>query len=177
VSVLRRLLLGVAALFVVAGCGGGGAERADTPTARRSSFALVTPAPGQGVEAILRRGDETLRICLLVADTPVERQRGLSGIDSLGSYDGALFVFEVADTHQFWMKNTRVPLDLAPIDGDGRILEVVRMQPCRDEPCELYTPGVPYERAVEFADGVLDPFPDSAGPNPVVVEVGTKPCG
>lgn len=42
---------------------------------------------------------------------------------------GMLFVFDSEELRSFWMKNTPLPLSIAFIDGDGRILEIYDMEP------------------------------------------------
>jgi uncharacterized protein len=64
-----------------------------------------------------------------VARTDAERQRGLMNREALGAREGMLFVFERDDHLEFWMKDTRIPLSIAFLSADGRILEVADMQP------------------------------------------------
>jgi hypothetical protein len=42
---------------------------------------------------------------------------------------GMLFVFPVAERHCMWMRNTFLPLSVAFLDEEGRILNVEDMQP------------------------------------------------
>jgi uncharacterized membrane protein (UPF0127 family) len=64
-----------------------------------------------------------------ISETPRERQRGLMFTDSLPPDEGMLFVFEREQILSFWMKNTPLPLSVAFIDTEGRILEIKHMQP------------------------------------------------
>ena len=64
-----------------------------------------------------------------VARTEAERQKGLMGRGSLGAREGMLFIFERDEHLDFWMKDTRIPLSIAFLSAEGRILEVVDMQP------------------------------------------------
>ena len=64
-----------------------------------------------------------------VAKTPEQRTVGLMGRDYLGKNDGMLFIFETEDFHNFWMKNTRVPLSIAFIDREGKIVRIADMKP------------------------------------------------
>jgi len=64
-----------------------------------------------------------------VAKTPEERSRGLMGRKFLGKDEGMLFIFETEDYHGFWMKDTLLPLSIAFIDRDGRIVSITDMQP------------------------------------------------
>src|SRR5690349_12394377 len=49
---------------------------------------------------------------VVVAKTPEEREKGLSGRDSLAQNSGMLFVFDHPDTYTFWMKGMKFPLDM-----------------------------------------------------------------
>lgn len=64
-----------------------------------------------------------------IADNPKERAIGLSGRESVPDDHGMLFVFEAADYHTFWMKDTHVPLTVAFIDGRGQIVDIQDMTP------------------------------------------------
>ncbi|GMU70573.1 MAG: DUF192 domain-containing protein [Burkholderiales bacterium] len=67
-----------------------------------------------------------------VASTPPERQVGLMYRFSLPADRGMLFVFAEPQPLSFWMRNTYVPLSIAFIDAQGRILNIEDMAP-RDE--------------------------------------------
>jgi uncharacterized protein len=64
-----------------------------------------------------------------VATTVQERATGLMNRFSLQQDHGMLFVFERAETLNFWMKNTFIPLSIAFIDANGRILNIEDMAP------------------------------------------------
>ncbi len=64
-----------------------------------------------------------------IADTPQAREHGLMGREKLCEDCGMLFVFPVAQRYQFWMKNTPLPLDIAFIGADRRIINIAAMQP------------------------------------------------
>ena len=67
-----------------------------------------------------------------VAQTPEQRALGLMYRFSLPADHGMLFVFEAPQPLSFWMRNTYIPLSIAFIGADGRILNVEDMAP-RDE--------------------------------------------
>lgn len=56
-----------------------------------------------------------------VADTRGERAQGLMGRESMDVDAGMLFVFEFESMPQFWMKDTRIPLDVIYIGKDGEV--------------------------------------------------------
>jgi hypothetical protein len=64
-----------------------------------------------------------------VASTVEQRMKGLMFREKLGAGDGMLFVFDEPGYHAMWMKNTPLPLSVAFVDGDGRILNILDMEP------------------------------------------------
>jgi uncharacterized membrane protein (UPF0127 family) len=55
--------------------------------------------------------------------------------ERLGDGEGMIFLFREEGDHQFWMKNTLIPLDMIFVDGGGRVVGVVeRAQPGSLEP-------------------------------------------
>jgi len=67
-----------------------------------------------------------------VAKTQDERNKGLMFRKDLADGEGMIFVFETDQILSFWMKNTVIPLSIAFIAGDGRIVEIKNMYP-KDE--------------------------------------------
>ncbi len=61
-----------------------------------------------------------------------------------------LFVFPSEGQAAFWMKDTSIPLSIAFIAADGRILETRDMQPLSEE---LHRPTQPYMYALEVNQG------------------------
>lgn len=64
-----------------------------------------------------------------IAATPSEREKGLMYRDSLEPGIGMLFIFEESAKRRFWMKNTRIPLDIGYFSTGGALLEVHNAQP------------------------------------------------
>ena len=64
-----------------------------------------------------------------VASTPERRALGLMHRFSLQPDHGMLFVFDRPEPQGFWMKNTFIPLSIAFVAADGRIINVDEMQP------------------------------------------------
>ena len=64
-----------------------------------------------------------------VAQTPEQRTLGLMFRFSLPADRGMLFVFPHPQPQGFWMRNTYVPLSIAYLDADGRILNILDMKP------------------------------------------------
>jgi uncharacterized membrane protein (UPF0127 family) len=64
-----------------------------------------------------------------VALRPDERATGLMHRRTLGANEGMLFVFDEPAVQCFWMKNTLLPLSIAFVGDDGRIVSLADMQP------------------------------------------------
>ena len=68
------------------------------------------------------------RIQAELADTPKAREVGLMNRTSMPTNSGMLFVFDQKAGHCFWMNNTKIPLSIAFIADDGRIVNIEEMQ-------------------------------------------------
>lgn len=64
----------------------------------------------------------------VVADNE-KRRKGLMHVRKLPEDDGMLFVFREKQVLSFWMKNTLIPLDIAYLEDDGTIVDIIRMDP------------------------------------------------
>ena len=51
---------------------------------------------------------------------------GLMYRDALPDGSGMLFVFPEAAVQSFWMRNTKIPLDIVYVAADGRIARIAR---------------------------------------------------
>jgi uncharacterized membrane protein (UPF0127 family) len=59
-----------------------------------------------------------------IADTPAEREKGLSGRTSLAENKGLLFIFEYAGQWGFWMKEMKFPIDMIWLGKDLKVVDV-----------------------------------------------------
>lgn len=74
------------------------------------------------VTLITARGRHS--IAAEVAVTAAEQAKGLMDRDSLAADAGMLFPFSPPRPAAFWMKNTRIPLDIIFIRADGTVIRV-----------------------------------------------------
>jgi len=111
------------------------AESRDGPPRRRiigAVLAMACLAAGQAFADPLLTFPLSIRghrIRDELADTPESRMTGLMGRRSLAQDTGMLFVFDRPAPQAMWMKNTFIPLSVAFIAADGRILNIEDMSP------------------------------------------------
>jgi uncharacterized membrane protein (UPF0127 family) len=156
---LRRLRWMIAGLLVCAVAifiGRGGARPAD-PTLVDGPVAASQRIPGFGeAGATLRtaRGDH--RLCVAVATSEPQRERGLMDRTDLAGYDGMAFRFPAPSSVTFYMRSTPMPLGIAWFDPHGRFVSSTEMVPCPDQPgCPTYGAAAPYTVALEVPAGGL----------------------
>lgn len=114
--------------------------------------AAITPVPASGPRVVLPSG---AIYAVELARTPEEQAQGLMFRESLPARSGMIFLFSDVAPHQFWMKNTMIPLDIVWLDGSGRVLFVsANTPPCRADPCPNYGPELPAPVVLEIAGGM-----------------------
>ena len=90
-----------------------------------------------------------------IADTPDKQALGLMYRDRLPEGHGMLFIFQNDAPRSFWMKNTRIPLDIMYFSSR---LELVSMaenaRPCRVEQCPAYPSAGPVKYVLELNAGM-----------------------
>jgi uncharacterized membrane protein (UPF0127 family) len=94
-----------------------------------------------------------------LADAPKAREVGLMNRTSMPTNSGMLFVFEQKAGHCFWMNNTKIPLSIAFIADDGKIVNIEEMQA---ETTNNHCPKAAVRYALEmnkqwFSDRVISP--------------------
>lgn len=64
-----------------------------------------------------------------VAASGAQREQGLMFREQMPANAGMVFVFDAPATQCMWMKNTLLPLSVAFIDAQGKIVNIEDMQP------------------------------------------------
>jgi len=86
------------------------------------------PQPSSGLPTVkMQIGSKTFT--LEVADDEETRERGLMRRDSMPEDHGMIFVFDREQVLPFYMKNTRIPLDIIFVAKDGVVVAVKQMKP------------------------------------------------
>ena len=65
------------------------------------------------------------KIEIEIADSHEERKKGLMFRNHLDPGTGMLFIYDYPQRVGFWMKNTKIPLDIAFADSRGTVVQVV----------------------------------------------------
>jgi len=73
----------------------------------------------------MRLGGKLIQVEL--ADTHEARKTGLQHRKKMAQDRGMLFLFPVSQYLSFWSKNTFIPLSLAFLDDQGKIVEIVSL--------------------------------------------------
>jgi uncharacterized protein len=92
--------------------------------------------------AQIQIGTETLDIEL--AETRQQHAKGLRFRQTLAENAGMLFVFPAPQRVSFWMKDASIPLSIAFIQSDGKIVQIRPMQPYDETPVPSLSNTVAY---------------------------------
>jgi|TARA_B100001964_G_scaffold5757_1_gene6185 hypothetical protein len=89
---------------------------------------------------LINNNAESIAVNVEIVDDAEERARGLMFREFLDDKSGMWFVFDDEDFHNFWMKNTLIPLDIVFISESFEIVDIIYAEPCKIDPCENYNP-------------------------------------
>lgn len=112
---------------------------------------LQKPAPAHYQDSpVIKVGEES--ILVEIADTDEERSQGLSGRESLERGRGLLFIFDVAGTYGFWMKDMNFPIDIVWMDSNWNVVSINREVAPETFPTTFH-PSEPTQHVLEIASG------------------------
>jgi hypothetical protein len=97
--------------------------------------------------------------CFLVelAQTQKEISRGLMFRDSLAQNRGMLFIFEVQGVYDFWMKNTKIPLDIIWLNEEKEVVFIKNnAPPCQEDFCPSIRPNIEASYVLEINAGLAE---------------------
>lgn len=90
-----------------------------------------------------------------IADDDAERARGLMFRDALAPGHGMLFIHDRQEPQAYWMKNTKIALDILYFDQDRKLVAQQRnVPPCSaGDRCPPYPSHVPARYVLELNAG------------------------
>jgi uncharacterized protein len=134
-----------------------------------SGALLAAPLPESAVELADRR------FTVEVATDDASRTRGLMFRDAMPGNHGMLFVFEREQPLAFWMKNTRIPLDILYFDSDLRLVSVAAdTPPCVTPYCPAYPSARPARYVLELNAGLASELGVQPGDQLRIIDEGAS---
>lgn len=91
-------------------------------------------------------------IAVMLAETPEEHARGLSGREGLDADMGMLFIFDHSEQYGFWMPDMHFPIDIIWIGEDWRIVDIMPRTTPESYPT-VFKPRVPARYVLEVNAG------------------------
>jgi uncharacterized protein len=151
----RRGLVLVLLALLLTGCGGS-SDTGASAAPDASGGASTGSADTSGLRTVtIDSGEGEVRVRVEIADSPDEQERGLMDRTALAEGRGMLFVFPDEEVRSFWMKNTLIPLSIAYMDSEGRIVDLQDMKPLDDEEPH-YVSAEPAQYALEVNQGFFE---------------------
>jgi uncharacterized protein len=114
---------------------------------------------GGGSFYLSHKGDATKiqiagsRFSAEIADTPMARERGLSGRDSLAQNKAMLFIFDGVSTHCFWMSDMKFSIDIVWLNEQNQVTSIEKNVSPETYPKNFCHDG---HAVIEFAAGTAD---------------------
>ena len=153
-----RILGLVLLAFLIFGCDET-SERPDASESDMEANAEATETASENARAsklrkviIKASSGEKVKVRVEIADNDLERGTGLRWRKSLPENRGMLFVFPDEEILDFTMDDTLIPLSIAFMDSESRIIDIQDMEPSEDE----YLSARPAQYALEVNQGFFE---------------------
>lgn len=95
------------------------------------------------------------KFSVILADSPIERSRGLSGRDALSHDQAMLFVFPEEGEHPFWMKDMNFSIDIFWFNDEKELIFMKQNAQAKDFP-KSYGHGYNARFVLETVSGFAD---------------------
>lgn len=111
----------------------------------------------EGVMAFVNAAKDTLKVVdIEIADSEPERSQGMMYRSSMPFERAMLFIMEYERPQSFWMRNTKMSLDIMYVDGNFEIVTIYKhTQPYSESPIPSF---IKAKYVVETAAGFCDKF-------------------
>jgi uncharacterized membrane protein (UPF0127 family) len=97
------------------------------------------------------------RFVVELADDDAERARGLMFRDEMAPDHGMIFVHDAEEPQSYWMKNTRIPLDIVYFDRARKLVSIAKAPPCSlGDKCPPFPSEGPALYVLELNAGTTD---------------------
>lgn len=108
----------------------------------------------QGELSLINQDSIIKKIDIELAKTDNRRAIGLMNRDELGENQGMLFIFEQDNNSGFYMKDTRIPLDIIYLGEDSTVISIAKNR----QPFDMTSVGAsaPYRYVLEINGGKSD---------------------
>lgn len=104
---------------------------------------------------LTKTGGDTIQVLKLeLADNDYQRETGLMYRESMEEDEGMLFIFEKEEPRGFYMKNTKIPLDLIFLNAENKIVSISRN--AKPQSLETIPSEVPAQYVLEVNAGLSD---------------------
>lgn len=100
------------------------------------------------------------------------RGKGLMHREELAEGKGMIFVYPHKDICRLWMKNTYIPLSVAFLDEDGRILQIIDMK--KTDSSKIYRSKMKVKYALEVPLGWFDKNDIKTGDSCIIPDIRAK---
>jgi hypothetical protein len=95
-------------------------------------------------------------VMAVIASNPEEQAKGLMFKPTIADNEAMLFVYQRDNSYSFWMKNTKVALDIIWFDAGKRAVYIKEnFLPCTKDPCPAETPPQKARYVLEVKSGTV----------------------
>lgn len=109
--------------------------------------------PAAAATIVIKAGGGDVPITVEIAESTEARAHGLMGRESLPDGFGMWFIFPQSGRERFWMKDTKIPLDLIHVSEEMRIVHI--HENCVPESTELIESPADFRYALEVGAGTV----------------------